>query len=366
MSTDLQSLLIQDVREPRLPLGRVHRSSGVARAMQLATVLAGAVTIAAIGSHLVASWVKVKTRAAELFVVGGAHSNPPTFLAGSSVANYGISGDEISTQLDSQIKVWGIAGGSPVEWEQFQKQVPEAQTTLIIISAVDLDEALFSDFRAAIVPLGDAIKTLSASHADWNCSRRVLSQYPITWLRVLFPTLGRSRGIMGDLRIKIANLIKPSSRESETQVGPTIKFTSETFDDEYKRQRMSEWSESKILSKVVAMDVGFQGPHAFNGLKKFAFERMLRYGDSKGRTFVVVLPVSPAYAKAFLPPDTARKFEDALYDLQRSAPRSEWLRLDQVAELSSADNFCDVSHSNIFGRQIATKALRIWLSQVHR
>src|SRR5207249_7911694 len=130
--------------------------------------------------------------------------------------------------------------------------------------------------------------TLLAAHADRNYSERVISQYPITWLRVLFPTLGRSRGIMGDLRIKIINLIKPSSHTSESEAGPTIKFGKETADDEYKRQRMSDWSESKIIGKVVAMSVGFQGAHSFNGPKRLAFERMLQYADQRGRTFVVV------------------------------------------------------------------------------
>jgi hypothetical protein len=282
------------------------------------------------------------------------------------LADYGISWEKISTQLNMEIRVWGIAGSSPFEWEQFQKQVPEARTTFIVVSAVDLDEALISDFRAAIVPFGHTVKTLLAIQADRNYSKRVLSQYPITWLRVLFPTLGRSRGIMGDLRIKIGNLIKPSSRTSESEAGPTIKFGKETSDDEYKRQRMSDWSESKIVGKLVAMSVTFTSGHSFNGPKKLAFERMLQYADQKGRTFVVVLPVSPAYTKTFLWPETAQKFEDSLAELQRSAPRAEWLRLDQLPALSSADNFCDVGHLNVFGKQIATAALQDWVRQPGR
>src|SRR5262245_13494285 len=121
---------------------RAHEPTGTTAHGQIILVLAAAIAIAAIGSHFVASWVKVKTKAAQPFTFENSSGNPPAFLAGSSVANYGISWEQISTQLNTKIRVWGIAGGSPFEWEQFQKQVPEAQTTIIIVSAIDLDEAL--------------------------------------------------------------------------------------------------------------------------------------------------------------------------------------------------------------------------------
>jgi hypothetical protein len=183
---------------------------------QLAMGLTVATVIAVIGSHWVASLLKVKTIAAQAFTIGKPNGNPPAFLAGSSVADYGITWEEISTQTDTEIKVWGISGGSPYEWEQFQKQVPEARTTFIVVSAYDLDEAMICDFRADLVPLRHTIETLRTIHADWKYSKRALSQYPMTWLRTLFPTLGRSRGLMEKLRENVAELIKPSSRTSET------------------------------------------------------------------------------------------------------------------------------------------------------
>jgi hypothetical protein len=330
---------------------------------QLALILIAATAIAAIGSHLLAAWLKIKTKAADAFTIGNRNGNPPAFLAGSSVAGYGITWDRISAQLDLEIKIWGIAGGSPYEWEHFQKRVPEAHIAFIVVSAVDLDEATVSDFRAAIVPISQSIRTLWDTHADGVHWKRALSRYPVTWLRTLFPTLGRSRGIMGVLRQNAANLLKPSSRTSETMAGPTIKFGKETADDEYKRQRMSDWSESKIIGKLVAIRVDFQGSHSFNGVKRLAFERMLQYGLQRGRTIVVVLPVSPSYSKEFMTPDIVKMFEKSLVELQRSAPGSEWLRLDQLPGLAAAENFCDLDHLNVFGRQIATEALQSWLKQ---
>jgi hypothetical protein len=330
---------------------------------QLAFVLIVATVIAAIGSHLVAGWLKIKTKASEPFTFGKSNGNPPAFLSGSSLADYGISWEQISTQLDLEIKVWGIAGGSPVEFERFQKQVPEARTTFIVVSAYDLDEAMICDFRAAIVPIGQTIKTLGETHADWKDSKRALSQYPMTWLRTLFPTLGRSRGLMGKLRENVARLVKPSARSSETEAGPTLDFGKEKIVDEYKLEKISDWSESKMIGKFAAMRAGIQSSQAFNGPKSLAFASMLQYGGQRGPTIVIVLPVSSAYSKEFISPELARQFEAALAGAQHGAPKTEWLRLDQLPGLGSDENFCDLVHMNVFGQKIATEAFQAWLKQ---
>lgn len=168
---------------------------------------------------------------------------------------------------------------------------------------------------------------------------------------------------MGKLLIRVNNLIRRPSHSSETDAGPTFAFGKAAADDPHRRERMSDWSESKLTGKIVAMRVSFQGRRCFDGPKRFAFERMLNYADQRGRTVVVVLPVSPAYAKAFLPPQLAQEFEDALLHLQRAVPQSQWLRLDKLVELSSPDKFCDLGHLNTTGKQIATDALRAWLNQ---
>ena len=307
--------------------------------------------------------MKIDTVGAHAGTIGTSNGKPPAFLTGSSLSSYGISWKEISKATDTQIKVWGLAGGSPVEFEQFQKKLPEARTAFIVVSVYDLDESLISDFRAEIVPIGQTVRTLWETRADRSYSERVLTQYPITWLRTLFPTLGRSRALMGKLRQTVASLIKPAARSSETEGGPTINFDERLTDDQYQRQRMSDWSQSKIIGKLVAMQVGFYRTHSFNGPKTLAFERMLRFGTERGRTVVIVLPVSPAYSKEFVNPETSRNFEQSLAELQRGFPQSEWLRLDQVPGLASPENFCDLVHSNVYGRAIATEALQVWLKE---
>jgi hypothetical protein len=77
---------------------------------QFTGVLVIATLIASMGSHLLATRLKVKTTAAQAFTIGEANGNSPAFLAGSSVADYGIEWQHIATQINAQIKVWGIAG----------------------------------------------------------------------------------------------------------------------------------------------------------------------------------------------------------------------------------------------------------------
>lgn len=333
------------------------------RSRQLAFVLIVTVMIAAMGSHLLASWLRIKTTASETFTFGKSNGKPPAFRSGSSLSDYGISWPQISTQLDLEIKAWGVAGGSPYEFEQFQKQVPEARTTFIVVSAYDLDEAMICDFRAAIVPLGQTIQMLRQTHTDWKDSKSALSQYPMTWLRTLFPTLGRSRGIMGKLRENMLKLVKPSARASETEAGPTLDIGKEKVVDAYRLQKVSDWSQSQMIDKITALRAGFQSRQGFNGAKRLAFERMLQYGIQRGRTIVMVLPVSPAYSKEFMSSELVQEFEAALAGAQHDAPRTEWLRLDQLPGLAANENFCDLVHMNVFGKQIATTAFQSWLNQ---
>ena len=96
-------------------------------------VLVTAIVIAAMGSHVLATWVRIKTDASEPFTFGTPNGNPPAFRSGSSLADYGIIWAQVATQLDLEVKAWGVAGGSPYEFEQFQKQVPEARTTFIVV-----------------------------------------------------------------------------------------------------------------------------------------------------------------------------------------------------------------------------------------
>lgn len=333
------------------------------RRLRLVLVLLVATMIAAAASHLVVTWLKVHTKASELLIFGKPNGRPPAFFAGSSLAGYGIDWEQIAKQTDTEIISWGVAGGTPTEFEQFQKKVPEARTTYIVVSAHDFNEANVCDFRASLVPLSDTVKTLLAVHADWSYSQRALAQYPMTRFRTLFPTIGRSRAIMGLLHEKMAKLIRPSADQIETEVGPRLDVGKEKSVDNYRLQRVSDWHESKIVSKGIAERAGFQGGDSFDGPKRLAFERMLQYGCKRGRTIVLVLPESAAYSKELLTQDDVQKYEAELANVQRRYPKVEWLRLDQMPGLNSDENYCDLVHMNVYGQEVATKAFLAWLKQ---
>ena len=335
----------------------------MSRGFHFAIVVVAAVVIAIIGSHWLADWANIKTTVSESLVFGAPNGKPPAFRAGSSLSDYGIDWNVIATQTQTEILAWGVAAGSPFEFEQFQKQVPQARTTYIVVSAYDMDEANVSDFRAALVPLGDTIESLREIHAGWAYSKRTVSQYPMTWLRILFPTLGRSRGVMGRIHEKIHALLHHTTGSGETEAGPVLDVSKEKVADGYRLQRIEDWSKSEMMGKVAAMQASFQGSGAFDGQKFQAFLRMLQYGCQKGPTIVVVMPVSASYSKAFISPDLEAQFETAMSDAQRRYPQVKWLRLDQASGLSSDENFCDLVHMNVYGRHAATEKFQVWLKQ---
>ena len=197
---------------------------------------------------------------------------------------------------------WGVAGGSPYEFEQLQKKVPDAQTTYIVISVSDMDEANVCDFRADLVPLSETIKNLRAVHASWNDSEREIAEYPTTWLRVLFPTIGRSRAIMGRVHEQIHGMLHHSIDPPNTPAGPILDVGKEKVADSYRLQNIASWSNSEIAGKLAAERASYQGSDGFNGQKFEALLRMLQYGSERGRTIVVVVPVSSSYLKEFMTP----------------------------------------------------------------
>ena len=84
---------------------------------------------------------------------------------------------------------------------------------------------------------------------------------------------------------------------------------------------------------------------------------MLNRAAQQGRVVVVVLPVSPPYAREFLPATTTEEYEHVLAEARRRVPAAVWVRLDQLPELHSTDYFWDLVHLNTEGQKIATDAL---------
>ena len=311
--------------------------------------------IAAAISHGLIAWLGIETTFGGYWVTGPGDRQPSAFMAGSSLAGDGLSWKQIGDVLNTRIGGWSVAGSSPAEWELFQSRAGQANLTFLVVSPYDLNEYLLSDFRAEVVPLTQTIKDLWQSRADWPFCKRLLSFYALTCLRTLFPTVGRAEGVMVGVREKVKGLVG-SVYHMESEAGPTLSLNQTGSAKESKTEKISNWSEGRMVRRIAAMRGDFQGRHTFNGPKNMAFLRMLRQAQEQGRTVVVVLPVSPVYSKEFLTPDVTREFEESLAEVQHRAPQARWVRLDQVGKLNSNDYFWDLVHMNVYGQQIATKA----------
>lgn len=334
------------------------------RKLQLIIILCLAIGIAALGSHFVMFWFGMRDTSAEQRIYGNTKVKNLAFAAGSSLMEDGILFEEISRVFGIGIESWFVPGSSPPEWEVFQRQADEDRLTFIVISAYDLNEHFLCDFRANVVPLNQSVKDLYQSRSDWRYSKRLLSQYPMKYIRFLFPTAGRSGGVMGKLRERLSKLFLLSAAlEIEAEAGPVVP-SGKVFVSLVNTERISNWSQGKMIRRIAGMRGASGNRHTFDGIKQLAFQRMLQYGQRRGRVVVVVLPVSPVYVKEFLTPEVAYQFENALAVSQRNVPQAEWIRLDQLPELKSNEYFSDLVHMNTYSKKIATEELLLQLDRL--
>ena len=326
----------------------------LSRKRSLFLVVSVAIAIAAMGSHLVVYLLGIRTGGVGYKLLGREGGEPLAFAEGSSLMVEGLGWDRISRELGVGIENWFVAGSSPSEWEALQPRARNASTTFIVVSAYDLNEEFLCDSRSEIVPLSQTIKDLWRSRADWHFAKRVLSQYPLKYVRILFPTVGRSDGVMVGVREKLAGLLKPWMA-IEPETGPTVRSGDGL--EPVRVDKVSDWTPSRLLRRFALMKSACQGKQNFDGLKKLAFLRMLKQAHQQGRVIVIVLPVSPLYTREFLPPVVAAKFEATLTDAQQSVPEASWVHLEELSDLNSNDCFWDLVHLNAGGQRIATDAV---------
>jgi hypothetical protein len=258
------------------------------------------------------------------------------------------------------MQTWFVAGSSPCEWQELQSRAPDAKLTIVGVSAYDLNEYFLSDYRPEIIPLSQTIRDLIQSHSSWAFSKRVVSQYPMTSLRTLFPTLGRSAGVTGAVRDRFEKLVHPKAKV-ESEAGPTVPDWGRMVADPSRLETINNWSPDYLLRRLTKLKTACLGQHSYNGPKRLALQRLLQQGRRQGEVVVLVLPVSPAYQGEFLDTETMRRFEAALADHQRSIPGVHWLRLDKVPELNNNSVFWDVVHMNVYGKKIATEKFLQWM-----
>lgn len=326
------------------------------RRFQLVIVICASVSFASILSHSLIAWLKIGTSFGKYWIVGPEESELSAFMAGSSLAGDGFSWRRISAVLSMRIEGWGVAGSSPSEWELFQDLSTQAGLSIFVVSAYDLNDHFISDFLSEVVPLKQTIRDLWQSRADWSHSKRLLSLYALSHIRILFPTAGRSDGVMEGVREEMKYIVS-SILPMKSEAVPTQSLIDANKAEQKRLEKISDWSPGRMLRRLAVMRSACQGRHAFRGPKKLALFRMLRQAQDQGRVFVVVLPVSPAYVKEFLTTEVKREFDKTLTEAHNMVPRARWLRLDQLRDLNSNDYFWDLVHMNTKGQEIATEAL---------
>ena len=327
----------------------------MSRWFQLILVAMAAVLLASLGNYAVVHWLGIGTGGVDYKILGAQNGAPRALVEGSSLMRDAISWQRVSDAAAVTIENWFVAGSSPSEWEVLQRQAPDVRLTFIAVSAYDLNEDFPCDYRANVVPLYQTVNDLRQSHSDWQFSKRILSQYPLKYVRILFPTVGRSDGVMVGLRGKFAKWLSPWMR-IEAEAGPAIGAGNNPGTENEHRDKLTEWTQARLLRRTALMRTACGGRHRFDGPKKLALLRMLEQAHRQGQVVVIVLPVSDIYAREFLSPQVTAQFEATLSTAQRAVPAARWFRLDQLSDLKSDNNFWDLVHLNVYGQQNATKA----------
>jgi hypothetical protein len=328
--------------------------------VQVAAIAFLSLAAASGASHALAAWIEPSTPAGSQNALGsyrriGPEQGPQIFCAGSSLLQFGLSWSEISASLGQGIENWGVGGSSPEIWETSQQAVTNTNLMIVGVSIYDLNEYHLSAFRASFVPLPQTVRDLWDSGAEWQFSRRVLSQYPLLYLRRLFPTAGDSDKVLVGVRTKVRERLGLDSAAEDREMAlilpknPILEFGESTA-------RVSDWTSARVRRRVATLAAENGGQHAFDGPKRLALHRMLLRARSRGRVIIVVLPVSQAYVDEFETPDVVNRFEHALAEATALGEDAQVIRLDRVSGLSSHEYFADLVHLNSAGRRIATAA----------
>ena len=325
---------------------------------QLATVAVLSVILSSAAHHAVAHWLGFSrnapwARADAVYRRIGPQSGPQVFCAGSSLLVSGLSWPEIAQSLGRGIENWTVAGSSPEVWEVFQQQKRIGDTTVIGVSVYDLNEMRLTPERASFVPLTSTIADLWASGTDTELRHRILTQYAMRYVRVLYPMAGDVDKVLVAVRSKVADLMGQQARLQEHE-GVVVEKNG-VLDVEDAATNPSQWSAAHVLRRLEALSAENHGTHQFfNGPKSRALRRVLLRARQHGHVIVVILPVSQYYLDAFLDKPSLAAFEKALTEDMRAAPTATVVRLDHIPGISNNKFFLDLVHLNSSGRRMVT------------
>jgi hypothetical protein len=321
------------------------------RIWQFISICLVALVFSSVLSHAAVRWLKIKAEAKGYRVFGSQSGKIAATLYGTSPAFDGLDWSQVADFMGGGIGNWGIPGSSASEWEMMQLSSPNAPQTFIVVSRLDLNDYFLCDFRAEIVPFWKTVRDLREAGAGWSFSRRMLSQYPLTFIRQLFPTAGRSDGVMVGTRILLLKLMGHSSPHDAAGV---LRFG--PIGPNPIKERLADWDPGRLQRRLALTRNGCQDKEWFDGPRKHALVRMVRQAAAHGKVTIVVMPMSPIYQEELMKPEATREFEQALADAQAAGATSPMIRLDKLPVLEDNGLFWDFFHLNMDGQKIATAA----------
>jgi len=327
----------------------------MSRRQQLVWILLVVVSLASAASHLIVWMMKIQTLPVMREQSGLGNGAEWMCVAGSSLTYYDLDWERIGKAVGYRLERCGVPGASPCELEPICASITNARVMVVGVSFYDLNEYFLSDFRAQAVPITTTLRDLHASSVDWHFSKRIISQYPLTWVRKLFPTAGRSMGVMVGVRSLARQCL---GRNVDSEGG--LAFSPQAVANE----RIEDWPAARTLRNLSQMRAACQGRSDFSGPKRRALSRLLQRATQQGRVMVVVLPVSQPFAREFMNKAADREFESLLDAVRSAFPDVVWLRVDQLPQLRSGRCYWDLVHLNGQGQSIATEALLVSLRKL--
>jgi len=346
--------------------GRPTRPSS---ARQLAGIAFLSLGICSLANYLLAFLVGLplstpwsRSRSIGIYRRIGPETGPQVFAAGSSLLIYGLDWPQISESLGKGIENWSVGGSSPEIWEIFQQRRPNPAMTIIGVSLYDMNEMRLTPDRASYVPLQQSISDLWHSRTGSDLSSRILTQYVVNYVRVVFPTAGWSDKVLVEVRHRLADAVGLGARLGDYE--GVVQEREGVLDAGDFGMKLTDWSSGRMRRRLAALRAENHGIHEFlRGPKRRAFERILFTAQQHGPVVIVVLPVSQSYMKEFLDKNALNEFERMLNEDMNAVPRATVVRLDRVPDITNDDYFSDAAHLNSYGRRLTTPVFLNEISQ---
>jgi hypothetical protein len=341
----------------RIP-GGTRRKPLRSKTLTLVAILFLSLVLASVADYLLVLWLGIPLPGKSLVVYRrvGPESGPQVFCAGSSLMGQALSWSKVSGAMGQGIESWAVGGSSPDIWEQWQKQRPHSDVTLVGVSLYDLNEMHLADARASVVPLGRTVDDLWSSHTDSALSHRILSQYLLKYVRLLLPTAGNADEVLVGLRNKAAGLLGRQASLAKHE-GVMVEPPPPIMDVGESTSSLNDWPSDHLIRRLAVLRAENRGQHEFlKGPKNRALHRLLYQARNQGRVILVVLPVSEPYRREFIDEATKAAFEEAIDQAMAIVPEATLIRLDRLPGISDPSCFFDLVHMNSLGRRFATEA----------